>query len=198
MTTIDLIRHGEPEGGVKYRGHTDDSLSEQGFRQMWETIGAARPWTRIVTSPLKRCAQFASALSERTGIPLTADARLKEMSFGEWEGQTLEQLLSVDPDVVRRFYDNPLIFTPPGGEKLRPFAARVRAAWHDLLASENANHVLVVAHGAVIRVILAHVLAMPLRQLFRLEVGYAAISRVRVSSDGTRATMVFHDGGLDR
>lgn len=197
-TTIDLIRHGAPDGGVKFRGHLDDPLSELGFRQMWEALGELRPWQHIVASPLRRCAQFAAALSERTGIPLSIDDRLKEMSFGKWEGQTPEQVYSVDPDAVRCFRDNPLIFTPPGGEQLAPFAARVMAAWRDLISGEKGNHVLVVSHGAVIRVLLAHVLEMPLHRLFRLEVEYAAVSRVRVSSDGANAKVVFHGGRLDR
>lgn len=192
--TIDLIRHGEPVGGTKYRGHTDDALSEIGFRQMWDAIGEAYPWQHIVTSPLRRCAQFAAALSARAGIPVSTDARLKEMSFGQWEGQTPEQVRSASPDAVRRFYENPLNFPPPGGEKLKLFAARVMAAWYELIGSRGGSHVLVVAHGAVIRVVLAHVLDMPLNDLFRLEVDYAAVSRIRVPSDGTRVTVAFHNG----
>lgn len=197
-TIIDLIRHGEPEGGVKFRGNLDDPLSVQGFAQMWEAIGEVRPWKHIVASPLKRCAQFAAALSARTGIPMTTDDRLKEMSFGEWEGKTPEQLYSIDPNAVRCFHDNPLVYPPPGGEKLESFSERVEAAWHDLIAREKGNHVLVVSHGAVIRVLLAHVLDMPLHRLFCLEVGYAAVSRLRVSSDSASAKVVFHDGRLDR
>ena len=39
LTTIDLIRHGEPVGGRKYRGQTDDPLSEKGWEQMWKAVG---------------------------------------------------------------------------------------------------------------------------------------------------------------
>ena len=39
-TIIDLIRHGQPQGGSVYRGHgVDDPLSELGWQQMWKAVG---------------------------------------------------------------------------------------------------------------------------------------------------------------
>ena len=37
-TTIDLLRHGEPLGGGRYRGQMDDALSEKGWQQMWQAV----------------------------------------------------------------------------------------------------------------------------------------------------------------
>ena len=55
-TLIDLLRHGEPEGGRAYRGHSiDDPLSETGWQQMWAAVGYHKPWEQIVSSPLQRC-----------------------------------------------------------------------------------------------------------------------------------------------
>ena len=65
-TVIDLIRHGEPEGGVRIRGSRDDPLSDIGWSQMWSAVGQAKPWHEIVSSPLSRCAAFAREL----GSPL--------------------------------------------------------------------------------------------------------------------------------
>ena len=43
---IDLIRHGEPQGGPRYRGDgIDDPLSDKGWRQMWDAVGEDAPWT---------------------------------------------------------------------------------------------------------------------------------------------------------
>ena len=63
LTTIDLIRHGEPVGGSKYRGQTDDPLSEKGWEQMRAAVGDHRPWEAILTSPLARCRAFAEKLA---------------------------------------------------------------------------------------------------------------------------------------
>jgi hypothetical protein len=63
ITYIDLLRHGEVEGGVRFRGSTDHPLTAEGWAQMWAAVGTDIHWDRIVTSPLTRCADFARALS---------------------------------------------------------------------------------------------------------------------------------------
>ena len=197
-TTIDLIRHGEPVGGKRYRGQIDDPLSEKGWRQMWEAVGDHHPWDRIVTSPLSRCRAFAEALGERHGIPVERDARLMEIGFGAWEGRTAEELLAEDPGRLHRFWSDPLNHTPPGAEPLPAFRDRVIAAWEDLLARHAGRHLLVVGHAGMMRMILRHVLDMPLERMFRIQIGNAAISRIRIDGEGEAALprLLFHDGRL--
>jgi alpha-ribazole phosphatase/probable phosphoglycerate mutase len=91
-TTLDLMRHGEPVGGRRYRGQIDDPLSEKGWAQMHAAVGDAAPWTRIVSSPLLRCRAFAETLSDRHGLPLALDDRLKEVGFGDWEGKSAAEI----------------------------------------------------------------------------------------------------------
>ena len=71
MTTtfFDLIRHGEPAGGHKYRGHRDDPLSELGWQQMRDAIGQHEQWDHISSPLLRR--EFARELSEQRNIPVT-------------------------------------------------------------------------------------------------------------------------------
>jgi alpha-ribazole phosphatase len=70
-TLIDLIRHGEPAGGRRYRGHgLDDPLTEKGWSQMWDAVGEFSAWQQIITSPMQRCQAFAHALGERHAIPV--------------------------------------------------------------------------------------------------------------------------------
>lgn len=93
MTTIiDLIRHGEPVGGRRYRGGTDDPLSEKGWNQMWTAVENYHGWQQIISSPLSRCAAFANALSAKLVIPVSIDDRLAELGYGEWEGKTSGRL----------------------------------------------------------------------------------------------------------
>lgn len=193
-TTIDLIRHGEPEGGVKFRGHTDDPLSATGWAQMRAALAAAAPWQAVVASPLRRCAEFAAEMAERAGAPLDVDERFKEIGFGAWEGLTPDEVMQTDADAVDRFWRDPGNHPPPGGERFDAFAARVAAAWADLLAKYAGRHVLLVAHGGVNRVILCHALHIPLSHMFRLDVPFAARSRLQVTGQGADALprLVFH------
>ena len=71
-TIIDLMRHGEPVGGRKYRGQMDDPLSEKGWAQMRAKLTDRAPWQRVISSPLSRCRAFAEALSTEYRLPLHA------------------------------------------------------------------------------------------------------------------------------
>lgn len=199
VSYVDLLRHGLPEGGTRYRGHRDDPLAAEGWAQMWAAVGEHSPWRRVISSPLSRCAAFARALAERHELPLAVEPRFKEISFGDWEGRHPAEVFETQAEAVRRYWQDPVAHTPPGGEPLTDFAARVTAGWDALVAEMGGEHVLVVAHGGVIRVILAHVLGMPLAGVLRLEVAHAALSRIRLQLDVNGApapSLVFHGGRL--
>ena len=197
-TIIDLIRHGEPVGGRRYRGRTDDPLSEKGWNQMWAAVGDFRGWQQIVSSPLLRCAEFGQALGRKLDIPVSLDERLAELGYGEWEGKTPAELTSHDPDLLLRYRRDPLNNRPPGAEDVDGFGVRVSAAWGQIREQQHGRHVLVVAHAGVIRMIMAQTLDMPLSHLFRIQVGNAAISRFTVEGEGADAfaSLIFHDGRL--
>lgn len=199
VTFIDLMRHGLPVGGTRYRGQLDDPLSEQGWQEMWSTVGDHAPWSRIVSSPLKRCRDFAEQLAQRHALPLQIEQDFREVSFGDWEGMAVAEVMETQAQAVRRYWQDPLTCTPPNGEPLSEFCARVACAWDALATSAEAEHVLLVAHGGVIRAVLAHVLQMPIANVLRLEVPSAAISRIRIQPDingRPHPSLVFHAGAL--
>ena len=184
LTTIDLIRHGEPQGGRRYRGQIDDPLSDKGWRQMREAVGDHCPWHAILSSPLQRCAAFARELAARHGVPLREDARWMEIGFGTWEGRTPAELEAESPGILQRFWNEPIRHAPPGAEPLAAFHDRIVAAWEELLGEYRGSHVLVVGHAGVVRMVVRHVLDMPLERLFRIQVGNAAITRIQVEHSG--------------
>lgn len=179
VTVVDLLRHGEPLGGSRYRGQVDDPLSERGWQQMWEAVDAATGWQRIVTSPLLRCREFALQLGERLDVPVHAEARFREVGFGEWEGRTRAELEQLQPGQVQRFYRDPIAHRPAGAEPLDAFIARVSEAFVELLDRYAGETVLVVAHAGVIRAILAHALEIPPASMYRIHVPNAGISQLR-------------------
>jgi alpha-ribazole phosphatase/probable phosphoglycerate mutase len=127
-TVIDLLRHGEPEGGQRYRGKRDDPLSELGWQQMRDLLPVNKPWQQIITSPLKRCSAFAEDLARQTGLPLAYEPGLREIDFGDWEGQSPAALEQADSAAFYAFYDDPLNNTPPGAEPLVDFQQRILCA----------------------------------------------------------------------
>lgn len=197
-TLVDMIRHGEPVGGKKFRGRLDDPLSEKGWAQMRAAVEGHCPWDVVVSSPLSRCAAFARELAVRHGLPLEMDERLMEIGFGEWEGHTAEDLLARDPGALARFWRDPVNHRPPGAEALTDFRDRVIAAWNDILERHAGGHVLIVGHGGVIRMVVRHVLEMPLGRMFRLDVPNAGLTRIRIDGRGEDALpiLMFHSGSL--
>ena len=196
VTTIDLLRHGECEGGDVYRGSLDVPLSASGWEQLRASAGDFADWDRIVSSPLQRCARFAEELAERHALPLVIQEAFREVHFGDWEGRAIADVWREQGSHVRRFFADPVNAAPPNGEPLAEFEQRVLAGWHALLQAHRNERVLLIAHGGTIRVLLAHVLGMPLTRIANLEVPYASASRIRIHhSEGQPdfVSVVFHN-----
>lgn len=194
-TVIDLIRHGEPEGGQMFRGSKDDPLSDTGWQQMIAAIAEGDRWDAIVSSPMKRCRRFAQQLAEEHRIPLHIEEDLREIGFGEWEGLTAEQIQEHYGDHLNHFWQDPINFLPPGGEAVTDFYQRTIDGfdrWQQTLAGKR---VLVVCHGGVIRMVLANVLGIPLEKSFTgFAVPYACRSRIQVdqSEFGVFCSLISH------
>lgn len=195
ITTIDLLRHGEPVGGRKYRGQIDDPLSEKGWVQMRHTVGDFGDWHHIVSSPLTRCAAFAKELSEKHNIPLGFDERFKEVGFGTWEGRLPHELEAESPGILFQFKVNPVEKRPEGAEVLHDFFNRVSAALDDVHRRHEGGHVLVVCHAGVIRMIVAAALGMSPQNGYRIKVDTASLTRIALQREGDMVLphLVFHN-----
>ncbi len=182
-TTLDFLRHGEPVGGRKYRGQTDDPLTDKGWTQMRAATAGARPWSAIISSPLIRCMAFADWLSAEMALPVQTDRRLAEVGFGAWEGRNAAQLRQDDPACVINFKLDPVANRPEGAEPLADFHARVVAAYEAIRQKHAGQHVLIVAHAGVIRMAVCHALGLPFSQAYHINVGSAGIARIRIEHE---------------
>ena len=187
VTTIDLIRHGEPVGGRKYRGWgVDDPLTEKGWQQMWDAVGENAPWEQVVTSPLLRCKAFAEELSGKHYIPVTIENDLEEVGFGDWEGKTPNEVIASNKAEYDAFYLDPVNNRPNGAEDLDVFSDRVVAVFRKVSSIFEGQHSLIVAHAGVVRAIIAFVLDAPPGSIYKLEIGNASISRIVINEHGPK------------
>jgi broad specificity phosphatase PhoE len=150
---------------------------------MWRAASGATPWQQIVTSPLRRCREFAETLSQKLQIPLEQEEQFKEVGFGAWEGKTGDELRSQDPDILKRFYHDPIANRPVGAEPLEHFSNRVNAAMERTIRRHAGKHILVVAHAGVIRASLTQLMSAPLASMYRLSIASASISRIRIDQE---------------
>lgn len=181
---LDMLRHGETELGGGMRGSLDDALTDTGWAQMRAAVAEAGPWDRIVSSPLQRCARFAEELAERLALPLSLEPGLQELHFGDWEGHSAAQLMETDAEGLGLFWNDPYGFTPPNGEPVIDFSARVLAAVEKLHQAYAGERVLLISHGGVMRLLLANARGLPREQLLQVTVGHGALLAISVADGG--------------
>ena len=176
-TVIEVMRHGEPVGGRRYRGHgVDDPLTDLGWQQMWDAVEGHPGWDFIVSSPLSRCHEFAQQLSKKLKIGYGLDDRFREIGFGVWEGLTPDEILSQDSHALDHFYADPVNNRPEGAEPLDAFSERVWEGYNDLRKKHVNQSILIVAHAGVVRAITANTLHMSLDDVYsNLKVEYGGI-----------------------
>lgn len=131
----------------------------------------------VYSSPLQRCAKLALGLNMGAVIE---DRRLMELSFGDWE---LCQWDSIARPTFDAWADNYAHLSPPNGETFSQLHARTKHFLEQIRHESAHKTVVIVTHGGVIRAMLAEVLNMPLKGLFRFQVDYASVTQLDFSSD---------------
>jgi broad specificity phosphatase PhoE len=154
VTTLLLVRHGETDWNRdgRWQGHSDTHLNDVGREQAVRVAGELDGVDVLYASDLARARETAEIVAARLGLPVRLDERLRERSFGAWEGKTAPEIEAEFRDAHARW----LAGAGPGAEDAEAFAdfaARVQAFLADVLAAHPDETVLVVAHGGSIRVI---------------------------------------------
>ena len=150
---------------------------------MRSAVAGASPWQAIVSSPMRRCREFAHELSTENGIPLIIEQQFKEVGFGSWEGLTPQQIQSQNPEQYQAFYADPVNQRPPGAEPLQAFRNRVEQAFEQLLQQNQGQHVLLVSHAGVMRAIIAYVVHADSPGMYNIKINNAGLCRIRCSNN---------------
>jgi len=179
-----LARHGQSVSNAvrRFQGAQDVPLSPLGVRQAEALRGAVgrRRLAHVYASPLVRARRTAEIVRGDLDLPLTVLDDLRELSLGEWEGCTVEEIRARPGDPYTRWVRDPVEGRPPGGEPLAEVQARaLQAVARIASAHPNGEAVLVVSHGGVISALLAHWLGLPLSSIWRIAVANCSLSEIR-------------------
>jgi glucosyl-3-phosphoglycerate phosphatase len=167
-----MLRHGQTDFnlGSRMQGQLDIELRELGRAQAVAAaeVLAKRQPLLIVSSDLRRAYDTASALGERTGLPVQVDSRLRETHLGDWQGMTHAQVDAAAPG-ARQAWREDASWAPHGGESRVDVAARSLPLVAELLRNEPewgavdepARPVVLVAHGGLIAALTAALLRLP-------------------------------------
>lgn len=156
-TVLLLARHGETDWNRtdRWQGFTGPPLNEPGRRQAEHLASSLRGVDAIYSSDTTRVRETASIIASHLGLPVTEDARLREVNFGEWESLTREEITERYSDALSR-WDAGRGDAPPGGETDAAMAERVLEAVGEIAARHEGQRVLVITSGGPIRAVQAY------------------------------------------
>lgn len=172
MTKIFLIRHGETEWNKlgRIQGNSDVKLSPEGIRQA-QLMAAHVPFKHIdavYASDLQRAVDTAKILAAKFNLPVTTMPGLRETNFGDWEGRVISGLLEELPEEFGNFFIKPDKVKPPNGETFLECQARVMNALDEIIADHEDQTIIVVSHGAAIRLLICAALDIRIRKMWAI------------------------------
>ncbi len=166
LTTIVLVRHGRTAltEAHKISGGTGDdpNLSKLGHQdaeavaKLISGFGTASTFahipkpTVVIASPMQRTRETAAHIAGKLGLPVNIEELLREISFGDWDGSTNEEVAAKWPEIFKTWRGS-WTQSPPNGESREVFDERVRKARQLILEKYRGQTVVVVAHVMPIR-----------------------------------------------
>lgn len=138
------------------------------------------------SSDLRRCLQTAEILVGSTGTPLIPLPRLREIDTGLWQNLTFAEAARLHPAEYAARERDVIGYRFPGGESFRDLQARVVPVFLELVNESFAagrENLLVVGHKGPNRVLLCHLLGLPLEVLFSIEQDYCALTILEIPAE---------------
>jgi broad specificity phosphatase PhoE/ribonuclease HI len=183
-----LLRHGQTELSVqrRYSGRGNPALTELGRSQAEaaaDYLAKKAGIAAVISSPLQRAYDTATAAAKRLGLDVTVDDDLIETDFGAWEGLTFGEASERDPELHGKWLRD-TSQSPPEGESFDAVAHRVRRSRNRIVAEYGDATVLVVSHVTPIKTVLRLALDAGNSILYRLHLDLAALSIAEFYPDG--------------
>lgn len=174
--TIYCIRHGQTDWNAqsRYQGQVDVPLNDTGRRQAKRNGEALKRFmpelanARFVSSPLGRARETMEIVRTCLGLDPTdyaLDDRLKEVHYGEWQGQLLSTLKKTETEGLSARRADPFNFQPPHGESYSELSERM-CEWLETVTTDC----VVATHGGLTRTLRAHLLDLDPDGILDLEV----------------------------
>jgi probable phosphoglycerate mutase len=181
VTTIYLLRHGAlaDDSRDRFIGQIDLPLAAEGIRQAQALAQALRHENIgiIYCSDLLRSQQTAEIIADKINAPIEARGELREISLGQWEGLSRSEISSAFPEQYAARGNDIENYRIPGGESFADCRLRALAAWEEILNC-GSERVAVVGHAGINRLLLCHLLGMPINNMFRIGQDYGCVNIV--------------------
>jgi broad specificity phosphatase PhoE len=203
-----LVRHGEVEGNSgprpTFAGWTDKPLTSHGEAQA-RSVGERLAGERISlvwSSDLQRAHRTAQEIAAPHGLEVQAMPALREVNYGAWESLGHEEIHRDWAEHWAKRLADPLGVAPPEGENYAALWARLEPAWHEFLREADSAtqqvrsdstvlpSAVLVAHNGPLRLLLCHILGIPVENYRRLQTSNCGISRLKIDKPDAREIVV--------
>ena len=200
-TFIYFVRHGEtiltPERKFSGTGELNPELMQDGLDQAELVAEEAVKLGAdiLIASPLNRTRQTAEAISRTTGLEIIFDEAWFELSFGTWDGKSIEEIREQEPDNYQAWL-NSTSYAPGGGESYDEASVRIDEALEKLVAEYPGKKIIVVTHNGVIKTAAKLAMGGPADSVFHMDASPCSITSVSIwPSDGLRALRSMNERG---
>lgn len=170
MVKLFITRHGETIWNTQKRlqGWQDSDLTENGINNALLLSKRLKDieFTSIYTSPSKRTLHTAILIKGDRKQNIIEDENLREISLGEWEGQTQDFLTEMYPEEYYAFWNTPHLYTANSGEDFVQLQGRVHEFLKRIISEHDNGNILVVTHSVFIKVLLANCKNLSLEELW--------------------------------
>ena len=195
-TTVLLVRHGQTRSNITgfFMGRSDEDLNDTGYAQVQALSFrlASLKLTSIYSSPLRRTYNTAAILAKPHKLELKVLDDLLELNPGDWQGLHMDEIKQRWPEIWHQSRIDISNVTLPNGESFGQVTERAVKAFNKIVADNQDNHVAIVTHEVVVKVIIDHVLGATNSIYRRFEVKNASLSTIQIT-DGLARLATLND-----
>ena len=192
---IILVRHGETNWNKegRFQGQIDIPLNDNGKIQAKKASEYLKgiKFNKAYSSSMLRPFETAKIILKNTNLKINKIDELVEISHGLWEGKLEEDIKGKWPKLLEDWHKRPETVIMPEGESIKDVSKRSISAWENICESqENDDITLLVAHDAVNKTIICHILGLDCSNIWMIKQGNGGITVIDIFKDPNKDNIV--------
>ena len=192
MVKLILVRHALTVDNQKSRlsGHIDSSISEEGKEQIDKITNYLKDFDidKIYTTTSSRTKDTVKKLSELKSIEIIEKESLKEISFGDFEGLTFDEIKDKYPKEFQDMIEKGYEYKYPNGESLIDSYNRVCIELDNIISNNDDRTILICSHGVTIRNIITYLISNSYKYHWNFKIDNGSVTILEVQDGFTVIT----------
>ena len=192
MVKLILVRHALTVDNQKSRlsGHIDSSISEEGKEQIDKITNYLKDFDidKIYTTTSSRTKDTVKKLSELKSIEIIEKESLKEISFGDFEGLTFDEIKDKYPKEFQDMIEKGYEYKYPNGESLIDSYNRVCIELDNIISNNDERTILICSHGGTIRNIITYLISNSYKYHWNFKIDNGSVTILEVQDGFTVIT----------